>query len=103
MKYIFNPSLWNINNIAPSIVNIYLGLRPREYLSIFHVEGLNIYNLYIYIYVIVINRSEVYSEVREPRPEGGSPRVKILLTRLLTEYAVYNYYIARGLFRLMLN
>ena len=29
IKLIFNPSLWNIDNIAPSIVNIYLGLRPR--------------------------------------------------------------------------
>ena len=30
IKLIFNPSLWNIDNIAPLVVNIYLGLRPRE-------------------------------------------------------------------------
>ena len=26
----FNHSLWNIDNIASLVVNIYLGLRPRE-------------------------------------------------------------------------
>ena len=51
-KYIFNPSLWIIDNFSPSVVNIYLGLWPREIyllsvqcLSIFYMEGLNIYNL----------------------------------------------------------
>ena len=29
-KIIFNPSLWKIDNIAPLVLNIYLGLRPRE-------------------------------------------------------------------------
>ena len=55
IKYIFNPSLWNIDNIAPLVVNIYLGLLPREiflpwvqYLSLFHALGWNIYNIYIY-------------------------------------------------------
>ena len=33
-----------------------------------------------YMYVIVINRSKVYSKGIEPRPEGGSPRVKVLIT-----------------------
>ena len=27
-KININPSLWNIDNIAPLVVNIYLGLRP---------------------------------------------------------------------------
>ena len=56
IKLIFNPSLWNIDNIAPLVVNIYLGLRPREiflpsvqYLSILHKEGWNIYNISYYI------------------------------------------------------
>ena len=30
IKLIFNPSLWNIDNIAPLVVNVYLGLWPRE-------------------------------------------------------------------------
>ena len=42
--------------------------------------------------VIVINWSEVYSGVKEPRPEGGSLRVKVLITRASTESTVYNYY-----------
>ena len=37
------------------------------------------------------------------RPEGGSPRVKVLITRLSTESTVYNYYIAHGWFRRMLS
>ena len=60
--------------------------------------------------MIVINRTEVYSGVirprpegGRPRPEGGSPRVKVLITRLSTESTVYNYYIARGCFRRMLS
>ena len=50
-KINIHPSLWNIDNIAPLVVNIYLGLRPREiflpwvqYLSIFQAEGWNMYN-----------------------------------------------------------
>ena len=50
--------MWNIDNIAPLVVNIYLGLWPREiflpwvqYLSIFPTEGWSIYNIYIYRYV----------------------------------------------------
>ena len=50
-KINIQPSLWNIDDIAPLVVNIYLGLRPRElflpwvqYLSIFLAEGWNIYN-----------------------------------------------------------
>ena len=42
-----------MDNIAPLVVNIYLGLRPREililwvqYLSIFHADGWNIYNIH---------------------------------------------------------
>ena len=41
--------LWNIDNIAPLVVNIYVGLRPQEiflssvqHLSTFHMEGWNI-------------------------------------------------------------
>ena len=57
----------------------------------------------MYVYVIVINQSEAYSGVIELRPEGGSPRIKVLITRLSTESTVYNYYIARGCFRRMLS
>ena len=49
-----------VDNIAPLVVNIYLGLRPWEiflpwvqYLSIFHAEGWNIYNIYLYIYMYI--------------------------------------------------
>ena len=45
-------------------MNIYLGLRPREiflpkvqYLSIFHAEGLNIYNMYGGMYAIIVAHS----------------------------------------------
>ena len=47
----------NIDNIAPLVVNIYLGLRHRviflplvQYLSKFHKEGWIIINIYIYTY-----------------------------------------------------
>ena len=47
----------NIDNIAPLVVNIYLGFRPREiflprvqYLSTFRAKGWNIYNIYVYTY-----------------------------------------------------
>ena len=59
--------------------------------------------IYIYTYVIIINRSEVYSGVTRTEAEGGSPRVKVLITRLSTESMVYNYYIARGWFTRMLS
>ena len=42
-------------------------------------------------------------ELKEPRPEVGIPRVKVLITRLSTESTVYNYYIARGCFRRMVS
>ena len=42
-------------------------------------------------------------DLSEPRSGSGSPRVEILITRLLTESTVYNYYIARGCFRRMLS
>ena len=60
-KINIQPSLWNIDNIAPLVVNIYLGLRPQEislprmqYLSIFHAEGWNIYNMYEGTYAIIV-------------------------------------------------
>ena len=68
IKYIFKPSLWNIDNIAPLVVNIYLGLWPREiflpsvqYLSIFHAEGWNIYTSHV---LIMHNNGERASPVQ---------------------------------------
>ena len=42
-------------------------------------------------------------ELSEPGPEGGSPRVKVLITLLSTKCTVYNYYIARCWFGSMLS
>ena len=58
------PFLVEYDNIAPLVVNIYLGLRPREiflpwvqYLSIFHAEGWIIYNIYRYVRHTFVMRS----------------------------------------------
>ena len=63
-KINIQPFLVEYRNIAPLVVNIYLGLRPREiflhwvqYLSIFHAEGWNIYNIYRYVRHTFVARS----------------------------------------------
>ena len=77
-KFIFNPSLWNIDNIAPLVMNIYLGLRPREiflpwvqYLSIFHAEGWNIYHMYMRFAFSIELLLRVSGSLRSPtKPES---------------------------------